>query len=166
MHVYGSEAFATPFYVLQYSNVVPHGHLLLTAGLSDYAEQIGSRLEIALTVDQYVDELGDFLITALHFAVRQKLPIAEGFSLQGLSGVNATLANAIGKEAVYFTKLRVAPDRLSVVPDSDPRARVIGGVLISASENEYFLDHGAKALESKLTEAILTSPNIKRAPVV
>jgi hypothetical protein len=166
MHVYGSDSFPTPFYVMQYDKVLPLGHLLLSAGLSDYAEQIGSRIEVALRVDQYVDEIGDFLITALHFAVREKLQIGDGFSLQGLSAVNSALANAIGKEAIYFTKLRGIRDGLAAIPGTEPPARVLSGVLISASENEFFLDHGAEDLESTLTESVLTDPSVKRAPIV
>lgn len=166
MHVYGSEAFAIPFYIMQYDMPASNAHILVSAGLSDYAEEIGARMEIALLVDQHVDEIADFLIAALHFAVRSQLQISEGFSLQGLSAVNPALAGLINKEAIYFTRLRGLPEQLASIPDADPPATVVSGILISASENEYFLDHGAEALESRLTESVLSSPAVKRPSVI
>lgn len=165
-HVYGSESLPAPLHVCRYDTVVSGVSALMTAGLSEYASVIGSPIEVVLLTTSHADELADFLVTALRFAIKHSLPIAEGFSLQGLSAVNATLAASSGKEALYFTGSSTLPAPLQAIESAQGDVKLLHAVLISSPENEYFLDHGSEALEQKLTAKAIADPTLNRASTV
>ncbi|HEY3330290.1 MAG TPA: suppressor of fused domain protein [Capsulimonadaceae bacterium] len=156
IHVYGSESLKSPIHITRYDNVIPGASVLLTAGLSGYSAELGGAHEVVLVASTHVDEISDFLIAAVRFAIKQKLPITYGFSLQGLSAINPSLAKSSGKEALYFTSLSGLPAQIVAI-DNESDAKLLNAILISAAENDYFLDNGAEALESKLSQQRATA---------
>ncbi len=164
-HLYGSEKLRAPIHLCRYDGIVPGASLLLTAGLSEYAHEIGCATEVALVTKSHADELSDFLVTAVRFAIANRLQIGPGFSLQGLSAVNPSLASECGKEALYFTELTSLPTELGKVDNASPELLILSAILISQAENDYFLDHGSEALETKLKDIGAAYKNIDRPSV-
>jgi hypothetical protein len=162
IHTYGSETLRSPFCVGLFKTNKSGARLLLTAGISDYEDKLGEPLEIITFVAGHADEVEDFLIAALHFAISQKIKISEGFSLQGLSALNPKLASETGKEAIYFTRVRGVPPQLCNLPDEISSRAILLGFLISNKENEYFLDNGPEAFEKLIGEEALSFPTIER----
>jgi hypothetical protein len=165
-HLFGSEKLRAPIHICRYDGAVPGAILLLTAGLSEYAHEIGCATEVAFVTKTHADELADFLFAALRFAILQKLPIAPGFSLQGLSAINPTLAAECGKEALYFTELTSLPTDLGKMEAASPELLMLSALLISKAENDYFLEQGAEALDSKLKDIGAAYKSIDRPSVV
>jgi hypothetical protein len=166
VHAYASESLKTPFYIAQHVGYAPNTQLLLTAGVSAFADELGTPLEVVLYVDDAVDEVEDFLFAAIHFAITQRLHIEAGFSLQGLSTTNPKLAKRSKKEAIYFTSLKGAPPQLDNIPTEVDNVILLTGILISAEENEFFLNNGADAFEEKLGIITMIDPKIKRKSVL
>ena len=139
--------------------------LLLTAGVAAYPDVLGTPIEIALPVNEMSDAVGDFLVSALLFSIREKLPITPGYSIAGLEQSAPALAKASGKTAIYFTQIeKVCPEIKSLeLPEI---SSILGAFLISSAENEYFTENGADAFEAKVAESGGDITSVKRKSAI
>jgi hypothetical protein len=133
--------------ILGYDQFFRNSVVLASFGLSKFDPELGDLAEVYCPVDGMVDEAAEIFANTLFYLIQNRMAIGRGISICGVSSLNADFAARTGKAALYLGNAHGVPDGFPAITCEDEICYMYTMAFISENEHNFFVEHGADALE-------------------
>ncbi len=151
--------------ILSYDQVFKNCRVFASLGLSHYAKNLESTLEVIVPCEDHFEDTSEIIAQALFYAVTAPVLLAPGATISGISEINPLFAERFGKHSLYFHNPLFLPEVFCNVETALGEARVLSGMFISAKEHDYLDDHGRDKFELLLETEKVDPFVLRRASV-
>ena len=155
------------FSILQILTFAPSTDLLIFAsiGLTLYQEELGGTFEVFLPAGDWARQIPNILGRCLTTIVEKSQKLGVGISFSGIDKIFPEFSEKTGKTVLYFTGVNGLGNLDTVSLSEEENGKLLVAYFISAAENHFLEQNGAKKFEAALQEAGAATAELSRKSI-